>query len=140
MSKLAAETQGKAALATLPDPHGWSVRVWENDGWHYALENGPITVQCGLRGFFCLIGGTVSETACGHPEWTTDTSFEKPWDAVQFELASVAACLRDKQTLVVKLNQVLGTALKDEKFLGGRWSSTFLAAERIQQIFKSLGA
>lgn len=36
---------GKATLKLLKNPFGWKVRVWENLGWHVALQKGGMNLH-----------------------------------------------------------------------------------------------
>lgn len=44
LTKRSADDAGRAARKKLPHPERWSVRVWENLGWHAAVEFGGMTV------------------------------------------------------------------------------------------------
>jgi hypothetical protein len=93
MTKTQAETAAKLALNSLPNKKGWKTRIWENLGWCWSLENGPISVYPStLPGHFhCMIAPSIEERGCGAGEWT-DCSKKRcttPWDAVLQEVEIV---------------------------------------------------
>lgn len=68
-SKVAATLHAKKALAGMPP--GWKIRVWENLGWNFSLENHPASIHESYPdGYYCLIAGDKYQGS-GRGCWTT---------------------------------------------------------------------
>jgi len=88
MLKADATKKGKALLKRMRGK-GWKLHVWENLGWNYSVENGPLSVSPASRTeFFCLLSDDVRYTCGGLAMWTTDFKSSDPNKAVAHAAAS----------------------------------------------------
>ena len=66
----------KAAKATLKriKTKGWAIRVWENIGWHYALQNEYMNIypnyETGSKEFFISLMADEARENYGYPAFT----------------------------------------------------------------------
>lgn len=77
-TKAEAEANGRKWKATLPAAgRGWTLRVWDNLGWHWSLTLGPLSVYpwSGREDghFHAMLAGGVGETRYGDGRWTGQT-------------------------------------------------------------------
>ena len=49
---------------------GWTVRVWENLGWHFELLNAPLSVHEGSSGFFAFVADKPDKAGFGAGVWS----------------------------------------------------------------------
>jgi hypothetical protein len=105
-----ARRKGEALLKKLKG-EGWELNVWENGGWHYSAQNGPLTVHAssyriGPTTYWCLLSEEFERYPVGGaPFWTArgNPSFEDPNDAVRQQV-KIARQFVKKVTKIV--NQV----------------------------------
>jgi hypothetical protein len=79
--------------------NGWTLQVWENLGWHYAVNNNLISVYPSFddKKYHCLFG----YKSGGRPEWTIQESFDDPNQAVEQTL-KLARIEVDERLSIVK--------------------------------------
>lgn len=116
------EAEAKAALNSLPNKKGWTTRVWENLGWCWALENGPISVfPSTLPGHFhCLIAPSIEERGCGAGEWTASNTKKRcktAWEAVVQEVEIV------RQHIVEQTKRYAELSTEFDKVMDGTHST-----------------
>ncbi len=91
MGRKEAESRGKRLLKRMKG-QGWVLDVWENLGWHYAVENGPLTVYGdhfpGANGTFStLLGENEDDRHCGSFNWSPrGKRYKDPNRAVKAQL------------------------------------------------------
>lgn len=81
--------EAKKLLSIINTP-GWVIRVWENLGWHYAIENsqGMITVYPSYPHdrhpikYYCMMTDNEKFPGCGSPIWADDHHYLDPNDAI----------------------------------------------------------
>lgn len=89
LTKEQAEQRGNLLFNKLRG-EGWQVDVWENDGWHYAVTNGPLRVTSAVEAekpedctFMCLMDSDRhSRCIAGHMDWSTNYTSKYPLDVV----------------------------------------------------------
>ena len=86
---------------------GWTARVWENLGWHYAVENGTLTVypihQTSKLGYYCMLTDDTNFLGCGSVLWTDSKIFKCPKQAI-------AHTVKLAETEINKLTNILKIA------------------------------
>jgi len=93
-NKEAAEKHGEEIRQMMANPDQWKVQVWENLGWHCAIDCGPVHVWPSVSkdSFNCLIAGNDNHPGSGDGRWSTKgKSGKTPEEAVRIEMASVFA-------------------------------------------------
>lgn len=73
---------------------GWTIRVWENLGWHWSLYNGPMSLYESnvLRQFWCGISREMHYPEKGDypigmaPEYSCDDIFKTPLAAIKAQI------------------------------------------------------
>ena len=77
-----ARKAGSAILDLMPN--GWKLRVWNNLGWHYSLEKGPICVHPSFDGntYWAMIATDAGECGHGGPWTSKGGNYVHPMDAV----------------------------------------------------------
>jgi hypothetical protein len=85
-------TEAAQALKKRMKGRGWKIRVWDNIGWHFAVQNGPLNVhQCGDK-YSCLLGDGVS--GCGLWHSAHDGCFDPdPNKVVRVTIERAKQCL-----------------------------------------------
>ena len=64
-TKAEAEAAARQAKQSLDMPRRWTIRVWENLGWHYALKCGIVQIYTAFDGWHAMISGSVDEETGG---------------------------------------------------------------------------
>lgn len=86
---LATKTAAEALLKRMKGK-GWKVRIWENIGWHYCVENGPLSVHASGDGMFdCLLG--VKGTGEGLWNGPGDPRHSDPNEVVRLQIEHAKA-------------------------------------------------
>lgn len=93
MNKTEAKNQAESVRKRMHNPKQWKVRLWENLGWHWALDCGQLTIHCGcytpasnkLR-FSCMLTTDKESVGSGEMFWTDDQFFDDPNDAVSHQI------------------------------------------------------
>ena len=75
---------GQAALMKMKGS-GWTLDVWDNCGWHFALRNGPISVYCNNSKYSALLAAS-GDPGVGETYWTDNEHFDDPNEAVEHQL------------------------------------------------------
>ena len=87
MNRTEALQQAKDLLQKMKTP-GWVLRVWENLGWHFAIENsqGLISVYEDAREnvqyYLCMLTDDRGCTGCGSAIWNDEKRHLDPNQAV----------------------------------------------------------
>lgn len=109
-TKEQATRAAKKLLAKINTP-GWSIRVWENLGWHYCLEHevGGFSLSEfknseGEMHYICLLGEDDSGPG-GSMLWTSEGSHLDPNEAIWSQVLQA-------QRVVYKLHNRIGSILK----------------------------
>jgi len=74
-TKKEAALKGKKLLKQMAG-RGWKLRVWENLGWHYCVNSGPVSVYPSYNegNFFCLISTDPKKAGFGGSAWTNSSA------------------------------------------------------------------
>ena len=100
-----AQRDGKKLLEALPGK-GWRLKLWENLGWQYSAQLGPLSVNPSPRGgFFCLLSDTPGDGA-GLPIWDAG-SHRKPSVAVEIQMRKARKVADKLNRLVADLEKAL---------------------------------
>jgi hypothetical protein len=113
MTKQAATKAGKALLARM-NGKGWKLRVWENFGWHYAVNLGPINVfpeggisdPVGAR-FHILMNDRGNDSTGGSYQWLVRRHFKDPNAAVRAQLRLARKRADEINRLVTKVEDAM---------------------------------
>jgi hypothetical protein len=79
-TKAEAAAAGRAAIASLPETRGWTLRTWENLGWHYGLHNGPVSIYEGFESpggqyrYHAMIARDVDTAGTGDIVWSGENT------------------------------------------------------------------
>lgn len=88
-TKEEAERLGRRLLKRMKG-EGWTLRVWENVGWHFCVQNGPASVYPTFGGdlYHCLLNDedVKGDPGAGCTAWTSHTRHTDPNIAFQTEL------------------------------------------------------
>ncbi len=93
---------------------GWTLRIWENLGWHCAAQNKTLSVSTykykqDRRTYSCLLASTSRTPGGGAGFWTERKRgpFYDPNDAVRYAIES-ARHFVDRVTAVVEAVEAIG--------------------------------
>jgi hypothetical protein len=100
------------------DLKGWAVRVWQNMGWHWNLQKGPISLSeytlsfHGGTYFSALISDEPERPGTGLSAWSPEKGvFPKtPQEAIALSLAAVNEYVDHLQTARKAANEAAATA------------------------------
>lgn len=103
-TKEEAEVAGQELLSKMHG-HGWTLRVWENAGWHYCVINNPLSIHPLISGkYFCLMGdGRYAGT--GLSMWSDDNHYTDPNEAVRAQIAAAEKVV-NQLTLALQLAKI----------------------------------
>jgi hypothetical protein len=92
-TEIEARTFGDALLPKMPSPDRWTLRVWENLGWHCSVICGPIQVwPTEMDRYHCLISDDVRHAGGGAGVWSQrNGSAKTPKGAMRKAFAAVRA-------------------------------------------------
>jgi len=110
-TKASATAAGKAAQAKLPGKD-WKLTVWENLGWHWNLQQGPLLLFShlykGKERFSTMFHRDCTGT--GDMRYSSDRSFPTPLAAVRYQLKLVREIIEQEAA------QLLGIEIDMEKY------------------------
>ena len=72
-----------AKLLGLMDGDDWSLRIWENLGWHYGVSNGCLSVLQSSSGYHCMMG---KRMGTGEMLWSINSHALDPNEAVRIQV------------------------------------------------------
>ena len=99
-------TTAAAALLQRMTGSGWDLRVWENQGWHFELRNGPLQLYKHGDRYSCLLGSEVPPTG-GEHFWEVEKRYCNPGAAIIAQLRVAREFLDRLNTLVSALEKRL---------------------------------
>lgn len=108
--RAAATCEGKALLARMHGK-GWKLRVWENAGWWYAVENGALSISpTGLEyegrcRYSTLLG---RDGLSGEMFWTENKSYTDPNAAVRRQIKIARKFISEITAVVDKVERATG--------------------------------
>ena len=105
-TKELATVTGKTQLVTM-NGKGWELKVWQNMGWHWTLNNGYISVhETSDHRYYCMISD--KPDGYGLPIWTKnwrDRNFFTPMEAVK-------DALKHAWEVVKKLDKIIDECIE----------------------------
>ena len=76
-----------------PEGKNWTVRVWDNNGWHVSWLCGPVAVYETISGrFHALLSYEADKPGTGNPAWSTTN--ERCSDSVEGAASKSVAAFR----------------------------------------------
>lgn len=107
MNKSEATTGAKRLLKRM-DTKGWTVRVWENMGWHYSISCGGLTIWPSSgkpTSYHCLLSR--NRPGSGEVFWNTGCTGD-PNELVHAQLANARKFIFDCGVCVFGIEKKLG--------------------------------
>jgi hypothetical protein len=93
LTKAEAEKKGKALRELMNFPKAWSVRVWQNMGWHYSIDNGYMSIRpTGFSdGEYFILASEHDQHLVGSQNWLVKGNFKDPNNAVATQVDAIIA-------------------------------------------------
>lgn len=107
LTKEEATKKGKALLKRMKTK-GWKLRVWENLGWHYSLQNPPLCVSPSVSGMvFTLMTEKADEAGWGSLLWDGAPHSRSPNKAVADQVKLARKVVNDLNKVVEAAEKIV---------------------------------
>lgn len=120
MTRQQAALEGRILMRKMTT-RGWKLRVWENQGWHYAITNGSITVHPTFGGYyFTLMSPDAKRPGGGLAVWTFQRRSKDPNKVVRWQVEDARRIIQGYLDALHAAEVAAGMREKEKKKYGRR--------------------